>query len=122
MFSPTYRAKGVVTNIFWIAYCLITSKERSLHAGTEVGRYLELIRGAELPLLDDVQRRHIDTARNETVTGDLGDRLQRTLNAVKDVLHDSCGKYGNVLYEENKLYDNIASMLDMSVLCFKALR
>lgn len=86
------------------------SKQRCLHAGTEVGRYLELIGRAELPLLYDVQRRNVDTARNETIPGDFRDRLQRTLNTVKDVLHDSCGTKGNVLYQ-NQNDDRGTSML-----------
>ena len=46
--------------------------------------------GLELPLLDNIQGWDVDTARDEAVPGGFRDRLQRTLNAVKDVLHDTC--------------------------------
>lgn len=52
-------------------------------AHLEVGR-------RELPRLDDIEGGHIDTAGNEAVAGRVCDRLQRPLDAIKDVLHDAC--------------------------------
>ena len=49
-----------------------------------------VVSGTELPRLDDVERGHVDAARDEAVARLLRDRLQRPLDAVKNVLHDSC--------------------------------